>query len=87
MTTKRLLAVGLLVALVLVGGASLWSSSRPDGLERVADDTGMSGRAEPSAALDVGGLAGLLFVMMIAGTLFWTLRRREPSEPADRDRA
>ena len=87
MTTKRLLAVGLLIALVLVGAASLWSSGRPDGLERVAEDTGISGRAEPSAAFDVGGVAGLIFVMMLAGALFWALRRREPSGPADRDRA
>ena len=86
-TTKRFLALGLLVAFVLVAAASLWSSGRPDGLERVAEDTGMLGRAEHTAALDLGGVAGLLIVMLLAGALFWTLRRREAPEPADRDRA
>ena len=87
MTTKRLIAVGLLLALALVGAATLWSSGRPDGLERVAEDTGIGGRAEPSGALDVGGVAGLLVVMLLAGALFWALRRRAAPEPADRDRS
>ena len=87
MTTKRLVAVGLLLALALVGAATLWSSGRPDGLERVAEDTGIGGRAEPSGALDIGGVAGLLVVMLLAGALFWVLRRRSVPEPADRDRS
>ena len=84
MTAKRLLAVGLLLALALVGAATLWSSGRPDGLERVAADTGIGGRAEPSGALDVGGVAGLLLVMLISGVLFWMLRRREATAHRDR---
>lgn len=38
---KRLLIVGLLVAVVLAAGVSLFASSAPDGLERVAAENGI----------------------------------------------
>lgn len=43
-------AVGLLIALVLGGALSPFASSRPDGLERVAEDKGFAekGQGEPA---------------------------------------
>ena len=47
MTRNRaFLAAGVLVALLLAGVVSFWASSSPDGLERVAEDTGFIGTAE-----------------------------------------
>jgi hypothetical protein len=43
---RALLTVGLLVALVLAGAASYFASSSPDGLNKVASDTGMDRKAE-----------------------------------------
>lgn len=40
-STRVLLAALLLVSLVLAGAVSLYASSRPDGLERVAADQGI----------------------------------------------
>ncbi|MGH3361755.1 MAG: PDGLE domain-containing protein [Nocardioides sp.] len=83
MTSKRFLALALLACLFVAGAATLWASGRPDGLERVAEDTGMSRQAEPSAALDLGGMAGMLIVLVLAGGLCWLLRRRDPAVAAD----
>ncbi len=49
-STRTLLVVGLLVALLVGGGLSLAASSSPDGLERVADDQGFAERERPHAA-------------------------------------
>ncbi|WP_194846731.1 PDGLE domain-containing protein, partial [Mumia zhuanghuii] len=40
LSTRTLVAVGLLVALVLAGVVSYYASSHPDGLEYVATDKG-----------------------------------------------
>jgi hypothetical protein len=37
---RTLVLVGLLVAVVLAGGVSYFASSSPDGLNKVASDTG-----------------------------------------------
>jgi cobalt/nickel transport system permease protein len=42
MTNRRLLVLGLLVALVLAGIVSFYASSAPDGLAKVAADQGIS---------------------------------------------
>jgi hypothetical protein len=48
--TRALVAAGLGVSLLLGGLASYWASSRPDGLERVAEDLGFQERATESPA-------------------------------------
>lgn len=52
MTTKRFLAVGLLVALVLAGIVSFYASSSPDGLEKVASDKGINAKEEDHSLKD-----------------------------------
>ena len=52
MSTRRFLAVGLLLALLVAGGASFYASGHPDGLEYVAEKTGFLHTAEDSAAAE-----------------------------------
>lgn len=56
-STRALLAVGLLIALLLAGVVSLWASASPDGLTRVAEDLGFAG-AEQASGTRNGPLAG-----------------------------
>lgn len=55
-STTRVVAVivvvGMLLSLVLAAVVSLFASSQPDGLERVARDTGFAGSAAKSATAD-----------------------------------
>jgi cobalt/nickel transport system permease protein/cobalt/nickel transport protein len=46
------LVTGLLVALLIAGGASFYASSHPDGLEYVAEQTGFLDTAEDSPTAD-----------------------------------
>ncbi len=80
MRTRTLVRAALLLALVLAGGVSYYASSRPDGLERVAEDKGFSDSAtdhdladSPVADYSVrgvddarlsGGLAGVIGVVV-----------------------
>lgn len=50
--SRRLLLGGLLIALLVAGFGSYYASSRPDGLDMVAETTGFSDREEQSAAAD-----------------------------------
>lgn len=50
LSTRAVLAVLLLVALLLAGVASHYASDRPDGLERVATDQGFADSAEERLA-------------------------------------
>ncbi|WP_228389370.1 PDGLE domain-containing protein [Cumulibacter manganitolerans] len=51
--TARAVAIGLLVAAVLMAGLlSYFASSAPDGLEKVAGDKGISDAARPHASED-----------------------------------
>jgi len=75
---RALVLVGLLLAVVLAGGASYWASSAPDGLNKVAADQGLDKGAKdhqlddsPLAAYETdgvgdgrlsGGLAGVVGV-------------------------
>lgn len=47
---RDLLLTGLVVALLVAGVGSYYASSHPDGLERVAEQTGFSASAEDSPA-------------------------------------
>ena len=80
MTTRRFLLGGLLVALLLAGVGSYYASAHPDGLERVAEQTGFLDSATDHAAGDgpmadysvrgvdsprvAGGLAGVVGVLV-----------------------
>lgn len=57
MTTRRFFVAFALVAVVLAGVVSLFASSAPDGLSRVARDHGID-RAERTHALGDGPMAG-----------------------------
>lgn len=46
MTNRRVLLTGLLVALLLAAVVSLYASSSPDGLQKVASDKGISQTAK-----------------------------------------
>jgi hypothetical protein len=83
---NRLVAVGLVLSLVLAGGASFYASSQPDGLEKVAGDVGVLDSAKESAVEDSplagygvagvenerisGGLAGVIGVASTAAISF-----------------
>jgi hypothetical protein len=56
MSTRAFVIVGLLVALLLAGVVSFYASNRPDGLERVAADHGMT-QAERQHAAEHGPFA------------------------------
>jgi hypothetical protein len=80
LTTRRFLLGGLLVALLLAGVGSYYASAHPDGLERVAEQTGFLDSATDHAAGDgpmadytvrgvdsprvAGGLAGVVGVLV-----------------------
>ena len=81
MTGRRWWAAGLLIALLLAGVGSYYASSHPDGLERVAEQTGFADSAEESATADgpladyqtdgvdnprlSGGLAGVVGTLVV----------------------
>lgn len=56
-STRVLVLVGLAVALLLAGVVSFYASSSPDGLNRVAEDQGISAAEKKHGAED-GPLAG-----------------------------
>lgn len=77
--TATLISIGLLVALLLAAILSFYASGSPDGLERVARDTGFDAAVEDHALADSpfadygttgvhnarlsGGLAGIVGVL------------------------
>ncbi|HNQ08128.1 MAG TPA: PDGLE domain-containing protein [Tetrasphaera sp.] len=86
LSTRTLILWGLAVSLVLAGVASYYASSRPDGLEYVAEQNGIAGQAQqhgstgsPLAEYGVsgvhnarlsGGLAGVIGVLLVAALAF-----------------
>jgi len=77
--TKTFLIVGVFVALLVVGVASFYASTKPDGLVYVADMVGFMDTAERGDAPLSGGLAGLvgaLTVLVLASGLAFVVRRR-----------
>lgn len=100
-STRVVLAVGLLVALVLAGVVSGFASSSPDGLERVAQDEGFASEAEEHAASDgpladyeldggggtgVAGVVGVVVVLVVATGGAYALRRKDSRPGSTRDR-
>jgi len=79
MKTKTFVILGVLVTLLVVGGASFFASSKPDGLEYVADRLGFGHTAEKRDAPLSGGVAGLVgavTVLALASGLAFVVRRR-----------
>lgn len=82
MKQRTFLVVGLLACLLIAGVGSYYASSRPDGLERVAETAGFGDSAEDSAVSGgplsdyrvdgveddrlSGGLAGVVGVAIVA---------------------
>lgn len=81
---KRFWLAAVLVALVVAALISPLASSSPDGLERVAEDTGFLDRAGEQGALlgDYSSLTGVVGVLVVLGlmsglALLMRRRRRE----------
>jgi cobalt/nickel transport system permease protein/cobalt/nickel transport protein len=95
-STRTVLVVGLLVALVLAGVVSYYASASPDGLNRVAGDLGFASAEQASAAQDgplagyetvgvdgrlSGGLAGVIgCLVVLASTTGLMLLRRRSAQ-------
>ncbi len=90
-STRVVLVVGLLVALLLAGVVSVYASGAPDGLERVAEDTGFADKADEHPAAEgpfadyelgggggtgVAGVVGVVVVLALATGGAYALRRR-----------
>lgn len=90
-STRTLVVVGVLVALLLAGVVSYYASASPDGLNRVAGDLGFAGAEQssqggPLAGYDLaghgtrwsGGLAGVIgcVVVLACTSALVFLRRR-----------
>ncbi|MBL0748379.1 PDGLE domain-containing protein [Nocardioides baculatus] len=96
-STRTVLVVGLLVALVLAGVVSYYASASPDGLNRVAGDLGFAGAEQASRTQDgplagyetagvdgrwSGGLAGVIgCLVVLALTTGLMLVRRRSAQP------
>jgi hypothetical protein len=84
MSRRAFLVVGLVAAVLLAGAALLWASAHPDGLEFVSREHGFADRSSSPARR--GGaawsLGGLFLVALVAGGLFWGLRRRGSRDEA-----
>lgn len=81
MRTRTFVIAGLVAALLVAGVGSYYASSRPDGLEYVAERTGFAHKAEDSGAADSplsdyqvkgvendrvsGGLAGVIGAVVV----------------------
>lgn len=99
MSTRRFFAVALVVSLLVAGVASHYASSRPDGLEHVAEQTGFLDSAEDSATADSpladyrtsgvddrrvsGGLAGVIGVVVMLVLSTGLFRLVRRREPTD----
>ena len=88
---RLLWLAGLFAALLIAGVLSRYASAAPDGLERVAQDNGITeqARERPAAASPLadhsGGVAGVIgvgVVLVVAGSLTWVVRRRRTQPEA-----
>lgn len=93
MPTRVLVGIGIVVALLLAGGLSVYASSRPDGLQRVAGDHGFADKQRDSATADsplagygqqgdrrVAGVVGAVVVLVLVSGTTYVLRRRRPAD-------
>ena len=103
MRTKTFLIVGVLVALLVVGVASFFASTKPDGLEYVADKVGFLDTADEHAAADgpmadyavkgvddprlAGGLAGVIGILVTLAIAGGIALAVRRREPQDADTA
>ncbi|WP_433262719.1 PDGLE domain-containing protein [Actinosynnema sp. CS-041913] len=94
---KRFFAWFAVVSLVLAGGVSYFADSNPDGLDHVTEEHGIAEHAQdhpladgPFADYAVGGddrltglagVVGVVLTLLVAGGLFWLLRKRPGTEP------
>lgn len=98
--TKRFGVIALAVTLLLAGVVSLYASSSPDGLEKVAGDTGFIGTAKGHAsdgsplagyeASFVGGplgqtIAGIVGVLVTLALFYALVRFLRRREPQQAD--
>ena len=78
----------LAVTLLVAGVLSYFASSRPDGLEYVADRAGFLDSAEDSLTAggpfadysNAGGVVGVVLVLLLTTGLTYLLRRRAKAE-------
>jgi hypothetical protein len=98
-TTKSVIVLGLIISALLAGGISLFASSQPDGLERVAIDAGFADTAKESATADSlfadysvsifgdsaggGALAGLIGVAITALVAWGLFAWLRPKDKSD----
>lgn len=91
---KRFFLGFAFVSLVLAGAVSYLANSNPDGLDYVTERHGIAEHAQdhplaggPLADYAVGGddrltgvagVFGVLATLLVAGGLFWLLRKRSP---------
>jgi cobalt/nickel transport protein len=91
---KRFFVGFAVVSLVLAGVVSYFASSSPDGLDHVTEAHGIAEHAQESpvsgslfADYAVGGddrftglagVVGVVVTLLLAGGLFWLLRKRSP---------
>ncbi|MEU7525552.1 PDGLE domain-containing protein [Saccharothrix sp. NPDC042600] len=92
---KRFFVWFALVSLVLAGAVSYFASSDPDGLDFVTEEHGIAEHAQdhplaegPFADYALGGddrftglagVVGVVLTLVVAGGLFWLLRKRSPT--------
>ena len=84
-SSKVVLAGLLLAALVCAGIISRFASGDPDGLTKVSQDQGFADTevTHHSGLFDYGslsGVIGVLVVLLLAGLLAWSLRRRSRAD-------
>jgi cobalt/nickel transport protein len=91
---KRFFVGFAVVSLLLAGVVSYFANSNPDGLDHVTEVHGIAAHAKESptsgslfAGYAVGGddrftglagVVGVIVTLLLAGGLFWLLRKRSP---------
>ncbi|CAL9396126.1 hypothetical protein SUDANB95_01353 [Actinosynnema sp. ALI-1.44] len=92
---KRFFVWFALVSLVLAGAVSYFASSDPDGLDFVTEEHGIAEHAQDHPLADgpfadyalggddrftgLAGVVGVVLTLVVAGGLFWLLRKRSPT--------
>lgn len=94
---RPFVALAASLVVLLAGGVSFFAAAAPDGLERVAEDTGFLATAREHALagwaladygeaggipVGVAGLVGVALTALVSVALFRALARRRPGRPA-----
>lgn len=93
---KRFFIGFAVVSLLLAGVVSYFANSNPDGLDHVTEVHGIAAHAKESPTsgslfadyavggdsrfTGVAGVLGVVVTLVLAGGLFWLLRKRSPQE-------